>query len=353
MMYEGDHQPLRILLVEDDEDDYVLTRELVHDFRWSPSSLTWEKEFDRALEAMTGDGYDVYLLDYRLGAYNGLDLLQAALEKGCQAPIILLTGQGDHEVDLQAMRVGAADYLLKGTLDAPTLERAIRYAIQQRRVLAELAETRTRLVERSEQDRLHMAQELHDGPLQDLIGARFHLGVLEAMLTVEEAQTQLAVVQEELQSVISTLRLMCGQLRPPALAPFGLEKAIRAHTQSFHELYQHIQVELELDADDQELPERVRLALFRIYQSALSNVAQHAEATQVRVSFRMTDRQLVLMIVDDGRGFAVPERWLDLAREGHFGLLGAVERAESIGGRLTVHSLPGNGTRIVVRAPRP
>lgn len=353
MMQDGVDSTLRILLVEDDEDDYILTRELIREFRWSTPVLEWESDFARALDAMVADEYDVYLLDYRLGPHSGLDLLQAAVEKGCKAPIILLTGQGDHEVDLQAMIAGAADYLVKGTLEVTILERAIRYAMQHRRMVAELAETRMRLAESRESERLHMARELHDGPLQDLIGARFHLGVLASMIQDEYATAHLTTVQEGLQTVINTLRAMCGNLRPPALAPFGLEKAIRAHTQTFQELYPHLQVEMELDADNQALPERVRLALFRIYQSALANVAQHASATQIRVQFRVNERQVVLRVSDNGHGFVVPNSWLDFAREGHFGFLGAMERAESIGGHLSVHSSPDTGTEILVRAPRP
>jgi signal transduction histidine kinase len=352
-MHDTVEPALHILLVEDDEDDYILTRELIHDFRSSTPVLAWESDFARALDAMVAGSYDVYLLDYRLGPHSGLDLLQAAVDKGCKAPIILLTGQGDHEVDLQAMKAGAADYLVKGTLDAPALERAIRYAMQQRRMVAELAETRMRLAESRESERLHMAQDLHDGPLQDLIGARFHLGVLAGMLHDQQAAGHLATVQAGLQSVINTLRAMCGYLRPPALAPFGLEKAIRAHAQTFQDMYPHLQVILELDADNQALPERVRLALYRIYQSALANVVQHSDAASVRVQFRMGERQVVLRILDDGHGFHVPGSWLDFAREGHFGLLGVMERAEAIGGQLSVQSSRDSGTEILVRAPRP
>lgn len=353
MIHKDADATLRILLVEDDEDDYILTRELIREFRWSTPVLDWESDFARALDAMVAAAYDVYLLDYRLGIHSGLDLLQAAVDRGCKAPIILLTGQGDHEVDLQAMEAGAADYLVKGKLEASALERAIRYAIQQRRMMAELAETRMRLAESRENERLHMARELHDGPLQDLIGARFHLGVLAGMLHDEQAVGRLTTVQEGLQSVINTLRAMCGRLRPPALAPFGLEKAIRAYAQSFQDMYPQLQVELALDADNQALPERVRLALFRIFQSALANVAQHAQAHHILVQFRMNERQVMLRVTDDGHGFVVPGSWLDFAREGHFGFLGAMERAEAIGGRLTVQSAPDGGTEILVRAPRP
>jgi DNA-binding response OmpR family regulator len=77
--------------------------------------------------------HDVYLVDYVLGKKNGLDVLHEAREKGCKAPIILLTGRGDREVDLAAMKAGAVDYLDKENLRAPSLERSIRYAIERKR----------------------------------------------------------------------------------------------------------------------------------------------------------------------------------------------------------------------------
>jgi signal transduction histidine kinase len=343
---------VRILLVDDDEDDYVLTKDLLTDFRWARPQLEWEGTFAGALKMMLHCRHDVYLLDYRIGADSGLDLMREAMLNGCRAPVILMTGQGDHEVDMQAMEAGAADYLVKGTFDAPMLERSIRYAIQQKRTEAELAEMQARLADARENERLHLAQELHDGPLQDLIGARFHLGALANRIVDEQPAAQLASVQNSLQMVINTLRAMCGELRPPALAPFGLEKAIRAHVKSFCEAYPYINVQLNLDSDNQSLPERVRLALFRIYQHAVANVANHAEAKKVRVEFRMDENVIQLEVEDDGKGFDVPERWLDLAREGHLGLLGAAERAESIGGQLLVRSQPGVGTALVVTVKR-
>src|SRR5207237_7264187 len=85
------------------------------------------------------------LVDYRLGAQNGIDFLRAALEQGCQAPIILLTGQGEREIDLEAMKAGAADYLVKGGLNSGLLERSIRYAIERKRAAATAAAEQMRL----------------------------------------------------------------------------------------------------------------------------------------------------------------------------------------------------------------
>jgi PAS domain S-box-containing protein len=119
---------LNVLLIEDDEDDYLITRSLLSKAQVIECELTWESTFDDGLEALLTEQYDACLVDYRLGAHTGLDLLEAAKENGCQTPVILLTGQGDLKIDIEAMEAGAADYLNKNQIDAPLLERSLRYA---------------------------------------------------------------------------------------------------------------------------------------------------------------------------------------------------------------------------------
>ena len=135
----------RVLLVEDDEDDFILTRELLSEVEGQRFALDWAKNFQEGLRQMCLNQHDVVLLDYRLGAHNGVELLCAALERGCQAPIILLTGSGQHHVDLQAMQAGASDYLVKTQLHSHSLERSIRYAIQRKRAAALAAFEQARL----------------------------------------------------------------------------------------------------------------------------------------------------------------------------------------------------------------
>jgi len=124
--------PIRVLLVDDDEDDYILTRDWFGEFQGSGCDLSWVDNYDSAKEAIAQNQHDIYLVDYRLGIHNGLELLREAIANGCSAPIILLTGQGDREIDLEAMKAGAADYLEKSQLTAPLLERSIRYAIERK-----------------------------------------------------------------------------------------------------------------------------------------------------------------------------------------------------------------------------
>jgi two-component system cell cycle sensor histidine kinase/response regulator CckA len=135
---------VRILLVDDDEDDYEVTRGLVGQIRSFRSDLHWEKSYDAGLTALRREENDVCLLDYRLGAKTGLELLADARDAGCTVPIIFLTGQGERYTDDLAMKCGADDYLSKTELTTTVLERSIRYALERARHIDELRESEQR-----------------------------------------------------------------------------------------------------------------------------------------------------------------------------------------------------------------
>jgi signal transduction histidine kinase len=103
--------------------------------------------------------------------------------------------------------------------------------------------------------------------------------------------------------------------------------------------------------DKQVLSDRMRLILFRIYQQALHNVAQHAQASDVHIRFRWDDTTVILEVEDNGIGFEIPKNWMKLVHEEHFGLLGIAERIESIQGKLEILSALGNGTLVRAIAP--
>ncbi len=124
---------IKILLVDDDEEDYIITRDLLSEVGITKYDLEWVSSYDSALELIGQDSHDVCLFDYRLGEHTGLELLNRAVAAGCKAPIILMTGKGDHEVDMEAMKAGAADYLNKAEVTAHLLERSVRYAIEHKR----------------------------------------------------------------------------------------------------------------------------------------------------------------------------------------------------------------------------
>lgn len=117
---------IKILLVDDDEDDYFLTGELLKDIPQQRYQIEWASSYERAVEKIQESKYDVYLIDYRLGHITGIDLINYIVALGDRTPFIILTGKGDVQIDIEAGKLGAADYLVKGEIDSSKLERSIR-----------------------------------------------------------------------------------------------------------------------------------------------------------------------------------------------------------------------------------
>ncbi len=127
-----------VLLIDDDEDDYVNIRDILDEIQRNRIQLIWKNSYKDGLESLKSSSFDACLLDYRLGERTGLELLRECRTLGIACPFIFLTGMGDFDLDLQAMQTGASDYLVKGQLTAPLLERSIRYAIKHAHDLEEI-----------------------------------------------------------------------------------------------------------------------------------------------------------------------------------------------------------------------
>ena len=214
---------------------------------------------------------------------------------------------------------------------------------------SDLVEVQRVLMEAHEVDRVKLAQVLHDGPVQDLYGLTFLLTALTDDCS-PAVRVKIEELQSGLQKVVHQLMNVCGDLRPPTLGPFGLAKTIQSHAESFQTLHPELHLGVEL-TDDGDLPENVRIALFRVYQEALLNVLKHAHARHVIVRFGMGTEQIFLEIQDDGEGFQVPEDWVEIVHQGRLGIAESIERVFSIRGTLKIDSTPGSGTRLRVDVP--
>ena len=221
---------------------------------------------------------------------------------------------------------------------------------EKKRIDAEMTELKSRLHAHLERERLRLAQELHDGAMQELYSAIYQIEALRGQVGVEFCPV-LDNVKGDLQHVLGELRNTAKELRPPTIADFGLEKAIRSHVQDYQEKYPELSIHLSLAPDNQLLPEEVRLTLFRIFQQSLVNVIRHAQANHVNVSFTFDAEEAHLEIADDGIGFNMPSNMITLTRNGHYGLAGGAERVDALGGEMKVDSMPGQGTRVHVTIP--
>lgn len=208
-----------VLIVEDDEDDFILTRELFEELGSQHYDLHWVNSYQAGVEELVSGRPDLCLVDYSLGERTGLELLREVTERGCKIPIVFLTGQSNRELVVEAMRAGAADYLVKGAIGVPQLERSLRYALEQSRSLKELRKLNVELQQARELVRDVEIIRKQNAELDRLTGE------LEAARRTEELRAQeLASSNERLrererenQTLIARLREAIAQLSTPLL----------------------------------------------------------------------------------------------------------------------------------------
>lgn len=132
------NKPIRVLLVEDDEEDYLLIRNFLSRIDGQKYALNWVNNYDDGLTALKQHKHDVSIIDYLVGDKNTLDILQEETVKKSNVPIIMITGQGDREVDLLSMQAGASDFLTKDDITPSLLDRTIRHALERHHLMSEL-----------------------------------------------------------------------------------------------------------------------------------------------------------------------------------------------------------------------
>lgn len=138
-------QRLRVLVVDDDEEDFLILRDLLEDYPQGRFELDWVPTLAEGIRALRADEHDVFLVDYHLGPDNGMDLVRLAVaEQSAHRPVIMLTGQGNADVDREALAAGASDYLVKGNIDAEKLARSLRYAAERARQIAQIEDGKRR-----------------------------------------------------------------------------------------------------------------------------------------------------------------------------------------------------------------
>lgn len=342
MVKPMDEGPVRVLLIEDGEDDYILTKELFDEFPKGSYTLDRVADYDSAVRAFIECHHDLYLIDYRLGKRNGLELIAEARRLGCVAPSIVLTGQREREIDLQAMQAGAVDYLVKDQLAADTLERAMRYALQRARLeevirranqdlearvkerTAELARVndtlQSEIAERKraeealrEADRMKdefvamLAHELHN-PLAPLSAA---LQLFDPATSTPDQNAELrAMMLRQVQHLIRLIddlldvsRISRGKmnLRKEAI---DLNDVIDTALDVAGPLIQQSKHRLELDLPDQPMMldgDKVRLA--QVISNLLINAAKYTPANgRIELSIQRFHTQAMIRVCDNGVG---------------------------------------------------
>lgn len=228
----------------------------------------------------------------------------------------------------------------------------------------ELSKAHRLIAQAREAERLRLAQELHDGAVQQLLGLSYQLADMQRragerhpwspVQRLEELAPGLEMVRNDMIAVAQDLRRLISFLRPPTLRELGLSHVLDAYVSDWQQKLGPDAPHVALDIaciEDEPVPESVAICLFRLVQECLWNAHKHASASRVTVCMHCQDRAILLRIRDDGCGFHIPPHLFQFAASGRFGFAGMEERVHALDGFLSVWSEPGQGTEIQACIP--
>jgi len=203
-----------------------------------------------------------------------------------------------------------------------------------------------------EEERTRLARELHDDTVQALIALKQRAQMAHKAVgsDPEKAAARLDELARLIDQELASVRRLIGDLRPIYLEDLGFVPALEMLARQVEERH-GLPVRMTVSGATVRLAPDLELAAFRVVQQALDNVAAHAKASSAAVRVRFDHDGLTLEVEDDGRGFTAPDQPADLARQGHFGLMGMRERAMLYGGAMSIRTAPGQGTTVTVRLP--
>ncbi len=385
--------PLRVLIVDDSLQDAELAVLELRRYGFAAVSefAQTRAEIEESLDVYN---WHIVLSDHAMPQLSSHDVLK--MLKGTLTPCIVVSGAVGEEEAVHLMQLGASDLINKDQLHrlGPAVDRALREAAAQRaqhkaeaalklandelearveartaelkganaqlerentergRIEVELNDLRVKLADIRERERRHLARELHDGAVQQLIGISY--GLAESQKALGDAHPQRQVLgghRKAVLEVASQLRHLIGGLRPSGLEELGLEVALKNYLEQLRREQHATEIDANIHTQKHTFPAPVALCLFRTAQEALRNTFKHAEASRVEVSLRLGDGVAILDIKDDGQGFTLPAQLSSFARENHFGLIGLDEHVASVGGTLSIHTAPQAGTQITANVP--
>ncbi len=342
-------------------------------FQESAPALSLETASPAALDDRLdcGPAYDALVIGAELGGSRAVDLLRKARSRAPELPVIILADATAGADAIAAFKLGAHDYLVEKEgvlLDLVfSLNNALKRAAAERqgaqlgRELAELnrsleaqVKARTtelaalshRLIRIQEDERRHIALELHDQIGQMLTGLRFQLEAAQIAPAPAEKIAQSLQLTDE---TIRYVRDLTQQLRPRILDDLGLQPAIEWHLRQYHR-QTGITVANDITLPAERLPEELETTIFRLVQEALTNVARHAKCSTASLLIDASGDQIFVEVSDQGRGFE-PARLREIRES--LGLAGLEERVHLAGGKFEIHSLPGVGTRLSAEFSQP
>jgi signal transduction histidine kinase len=365
---------LQILLVEDSVSDAALLEESILSSGVKDLSVSVVGSLRESAEHLKDNHIDATLLDLSLPDSSGLETVQRVRIVCPDMPIVVLTGIDDEKTGIEAVRMGAQDYLVKGQADGKLIARAVRYAIERKRAEQEIQKARdeleARVMERTmelrlsqeklrslaaelelteERERRQIASDLHDSIGQILSFASRELKTLQKSSPAKLSKS-LGQVCSQLDKAIEQARTLSFDLSPSILYDLGFEVAIEDLVDKFSR-EKKIRCSFENCTKPKPLTDDVKILLYRAVRELLINAAKHSHADVVKVSLLRSGSDIYVTVEDDGRGFDASVLNGGMEKVKGFGIFNIRERLNHIGGQFKIESGKDKGTIVTLIAP--
>jgi len=350
MPNKGNHA---IFIIEDNPGDFALVEEFL--FEQIEAPVISHVPNYLAAQAVLSERvipFDIILLDLSLPDKTGISLIEEVIKLSMNAPVIVLTGYIDFEFGVKSLSLGVSDYILKDELTGLSLYKSIVYSCERKKIIlaSENSELRARSFAKQlnnalEEERSRIAREIHDEFGQQLSGLKMALSSLKRNPGVSnDAGAVLEAIVADVNTSIQSVRQIANELRPVLIDKLGLFAAIEWLVTEFGKKTGIIS-RIHIDVKQPVIGKMPEINIFRICQEALTNIAKHAGATMINVRIENKGDELMIRIIDNGKGIASNTLHNTLS----MGLLNMKERANLIGAVLNISSSPGEGTIIELK----
>lgn len=346
--------PLKALLLESSESD---AQRIVSELAHAGYVVDHERVYSKqgllgALDSAAN--WDVIITGHLMPGFSPTEVLLVLLARGIETPLIIISDALADDVAIESVRAGAHDFLRQGEVGrlGISVARALQatsYREQAKAYQQRLRELSAHLEEVREAERLRISREIHDELGGMLTALKMDVRWLQKRFKDAngEADGKFGQLAQHLDTAINTVRRIISELRPSVLDDLGLVAALEWQLHEFEKRY-HVRTTFLNLAENLSLQNKKNeIAVFRIFQESLTNIAKHAKASEVVVKLSCNNNVLHLEINDNGIGISEQNK----TKKGHYGILGMNERTLSIGGSLEVVPGEEGGTRIRLRLP--
>lgn len=350
-MHMNDRIPgkIRLLLVEDDKESGMAMHGMLTKRNME---VQMAENVEAAIVLLAANTYDIVVTDIRLGKLSGIDLLRYIRKDSPNFPVILLTGYDDLDSAINAVKLGASDYIIKPLDDIDKLARPITKAVKHHKTEEELIKYREKLqsltlalVLAEEKERHRMAVDLHDSISQSIGSLKIRLDLLAMNRKHKEFHDEINAISAIAGNILKEIRTLTFQLCPTTLYELGLNQALADLVETTRTTYK-INIALKTNRDSKPLNKDLEILLFRSARELIMNVVKHSKAQRTEVSISERDAQIELVVEDDGKGFDVTGKMSK-----GIGLFSIAERVRYVGGQCDITSEPGRGTCARITIP--